>query len=277
MKHVIGGIALEIEGDCPPDEGLLSPQPPDITLQLTAVCSPVPLRPPGTPSIESDCWSGFLAGDTLMLCVAGGDPPETMRFELPRRGLRGRLHFRDDVRPRPFYYPADQLLIIHVLGVAGGLLAHAAAIAGRDGAFLVAGPSGAGKTTLSRAAAPLGACILSDERTIVRPRPGIPGQWLVGGTPWSGEGGFADNRSVPLRGILLLEQADRDELVPLSPARALALLYRCHFPPLWDPEAAARTLDHMERLVREVPAFLFRNRKGGQAAQLLLDRLGGAA
>ena len=39
------------------------------------------------------------------------------------------------------------------------------------------------------------------------------GGWLVGGTPWPGEGGFAENRSVPLRGLILLEQADRDELV----------------------------------------------------------------
>ena len=68
----------------------------------------------------------------------------------------------------------------------------------------------------------------------MRPAPGERG-WLVGGTPWPGEGGFAENRSVPLAGLVLIEQADRDELVPLSPARALALLYRCHFPPLWDP------------------------------------------
>jgi hypothetical protein len=276
MKHVVGGIALQIEGDCPPDAGALAPEAPDITLHLAAVSSPAPLRPPGAPALERASWRGFLDGDTVVLCIAGaGDPPEAMRFELPRRSLQGRLYFRDDVPPRPFCYPTDQLLVIHALGVAGGFLAHAAGIAGRDGAFLVAGPSGAGKTTMSRFAAPLGARILSDERTIVRPRPGADGQWLLGGTPWPGEGGFAHNSSVPLRGLILLEQADRDELVPLSPARALARLYGCHFPPLWDPDAAERTLDHLQRLVGDVPAFVFRNRKGPDAARLLLDRLGG--
>ena len=100
---------------------------------------------------------------------------------------------------------------------------------------------------------------------------------MLGGTPWPGEGKFADNRSLPLRGLILLEQSDRDELQPISPARALALLYRCHFPPLWDPVAAERTLDNLGRVVRDVPAFVFKNRKGPQAARLLLERLGGPA
>jgi hypothetical protein len=108
-------------------------------------------------------------------------------------------------------------------------------------------------------------------------RPARDGGWLLGGTPWPGEGGFADNASVPLRGLVLLEQSDRNEVVPLSPARALALLYRCHFPPVWDPAAAERTLDHLERLVRELPAVLFRNVKGPDGARLLLDRVGGVA
>src|SRR5262249_5772259 len=150
--------------------------------------------------------------------------------------------------PYPYRYPIDQLLVIHTLGVAGGVLIHGAAIRGRDSALLVAGPSGAGKTTMSRAAAALGARVLSDERTIVRPR---SEGWILGGTPWPGEGGFADNSTAPLAAIILLEQSDRNELIPISPARALALLYRCHFPPIWDPMAADRTLGHLERLVRE--------------------------
>ena len=53
--------------------------------------------------------------------------------------------------------------------------------------------------------------------------------------------------------LILLEQADRDELVPLSPARALAMLYRCHFPPLWDARAGERTLDNLERARARAP------------------------
>ncbi len=277
VRHVVGGIALEVAGDCPPDRGAVSLDPPAVTLQLASSVTSAPLRPSAVPLVEQDSWSGYLDGETVILCVGGPESPagDVMRLELARHGLDGRLYFRAGTPPWPFCHPADQLLVIHVLGVIGGVLTHAAAIAGRDGAFLVAGPSGAGKTTMSRFAAALGARVLSDERTIVRPQPDAPAKWLLGGTPWPGEGGFAHNSSVPLRGLIFIEQADRDELVPLSPARALARLYVCHFPPVWDPEACERTLGHLDQLVREVPAFLFRNRKTPEGARQLLERLGG--
>ena len=163
-----------------------------------------------------------------------------VRVELSRDGLEGRYLYDDDW-PYLLQYPLDQLLVIHALGVAGGALMHAASIAGRDGAFLVAGPSGAGKTTMSLAAAPLGALVLSDERSVVRPAPG--GGWLVGGTPWPGDGGFAEERSVPLRALILLEQSDRDELTADLARAGAGLLYRCHFLPLWDPIARERTVE----------------------------------
>ena len=283
MIHSVGGIGIAVDGDFTlPDERrrvvVTSPEPPDLLLRLTAARAALPLRPSGTPAVETDSWCAFVDDERVQLCVKDGTrtPAEVMRLELARTGLDGRYLYDHDW-PYMFQYPIDQLLVIHTLGVAGGALMHAAAIAGRDGALLVSGPSGTGKTTMSRAAAAEGAHILSDERTIVRPVAGDDGGWLVGGTPWPGEGGFAENRSLPLRQLIVLEQAEHDELVPLSPARALALLYRCHFPPLWDPAACERTLDNLERLVRQVPAFLFRNRKGPAAAQALLARVGGVA
>ncbi len=281
MNHVIAGIGVAVAGELALPDPLRhltarSDAPADITIRLVAARTSSPLRPAGRPAVETDSWVAFLDGDTLQICVKDTNraAPEVVRVELSRDGLEGRYLYDDDW-PYLLQYPLDQLLVIHALGVAGGALMHAASIAGRDGAFLVAGPSGAGKTTMSLAAAPLGALVLSDERSVVRPAPG--GGWLVGGTPWPGDGGFAEERSVPLRALILLEQSDRDELTPISPARALAMLYRCHFLPLWDPIARERTVSNLERLVRELPAFLYRNRKGPEAAEQLLARLGGAA
>ncbi|MCU1277617.1 MAG: hypothetical protein JWM53_1163 [bacterium] len=275
LTHVVGGVGIVLSGEFPTVAVAHSDEPPFTVLHLAAQRTTGPLRPHATPVCEVDSWAAFLDGEELHLCIkhSGHQPPEIVRIELPRDGLQGRfLHTHD--WPPPFVYPLDQLLVVHTLGVAGGALMHAAAIAGRDGALLCAGPSGAGKSTMSLAVASLGAHVLSDERTVVRRD--ADDRWLAGGTPWPGEAGLAENRSVPLRGLILLEQADHDELIPLSPARALALLYRCHFPPLWDQRACDRTLDNLERLVRDVPAFLFRNRKGIAAAEQLLARVGGA-
>jgi hypothetical protein len=276
----VGGMAFAVDGDHPGLRaiGTLDCDC-DVTLHLRARPCDEPLRPTGTPAFEVDSWAAFVDGNRLQLCgkSSARTPMEFTRFELDLRSLEGDLLFHGDMARLVFAFPIDQLLAIHTLAVAGGVLTHAAALAGRSGAFLVSGPSGAGKTTLSRAAHAVGARILSDERTIVRRAPDGDGGWLLGGTPWPGEGGFADNAALPLRGIMLLEQADRDELCPVSPARALALLYRCHFPPLWDAGASERTLQHLERLVREVPAFILRNRRGPDVARMLLDRLGGPA
>ncbi|HEX9104191.1 MAG TPA: hypothetical protein VF997_18390 [Polyangia bacterium] len=280
MNHVIAGIGVSIVGDVAFPEHLnrlyaRCDDPTEITLQLRAERSSAPHRPAGQPTIETDSWVAFVDGDTVQICGkdATRETPEAMRIELARDGLEGR-YLHDDGWPYCLQYPIDQLLVVHALRIAGGALMHAASIAGRDGAVLVAGPSGAGKTTMSNAAAALGGHVLSDERSIVRPI--ADGSWVVGGTPWPGEGGYNENRSVPLRALILLEQSDRDEFVPLSSARALALLYRCHFPPLWDARACERTVANLERLVGALPAFLFRNRKGPEAARMLLERVGGA-
>lgn len=280
MSHVIAGIGVSLAGDIAfPDQVddmvARCDDPIDITIHLTAARVASPFRPAGQAAAETDSWTAFVDGDTVQICakLPTRTTPEAMRIELARDGLEGR-YLHDDDWPYVFQYPYDQLLVVHALRIAGGALIHGASIAGRDGAVLVAGPSGAGKTTMARAAATFGGRVLSDERTIVRPVTG--GGWIAGGTPWPGDGGFAENRSVPLRALILLEQADRDELIPLSPARALALLYRCHFLPLWDHSACERTVDNLERLVSASPAYLFRNHKGPEAARRLLELVGGA-
>lgn len=278
---VVGGIGVTVDGDCanlnPPGD---APQPCDATILLHTRETDEPLRPSRAPAHEVDSWTAFCDGETLQLCVrapARHDPAirDIMRIELGLTSLEGLLwHRRGDGHLPLFAYPANQLLLIHALGLVGGLMAHAASIAGRDGAYLLPGPSGAGKTTMSIAAHDVGARVLSDERTVVKPtRDG----WVAGGTPWPGEGGYAENVTLPLKGIMFLEQAERDELVPVTPARALANLYRCHLPPVWDARSSQQTLDNLERLVREVPVFLLRNRRGRDAARMLLDRLGGPA
>jgi hypothetical protein len=282
VNHTIAGIDVALTGDFALPEELRHllarcDDPSEITVRLTAARGASGLRPDGPPTMETDSWVSFVDERELRICIkdAGRTPAEVARIDLARDGLDGRYVYDRDW-PYLFQYPTDQLLVTHALGIGGGALIHAAAITGRDGALLVAGPSGAGKTTISRAAAALGAHVLSDERITVRPS-AAHGGWVVGGTPWPGDGGFIENRSVPLKAIILLEQADDDELVPLSPARVLALLYRCHFLPVWDPRACERTIDNLERLVRERPAFLYRNKKGPAAAARLLEFVGGAA
>ncbi len=238
------------------------------------------LRPAGPPVVEADSWVAFRDGEVIKLCIKDGSraTPEAMRIELPRDGLAGRYFWlHDHDHPYPFQHPIDQLLVVHALGVAGGALMHAAAICGRDGALLVAGPSGAGKTTMSRAAAELGAPVLSDERTILRPA--ADGGWILGGTSWPGEvAGFAENRSVKLRGLILLEHADRDELDrAVAGTGAGAALSLPLSAAVWDPRGCALRSTTWSAWWARCPRTSIATRRVPSAARRLLAQVGGVA
>jgi hypothetical protein len=96
------------------------------------------------------------------------------------------IHRCGTVRQNVNRHSIDSVIrIIHTLALAseGGLLLHSASAIRNGSAFLFAGRSGAGKTTLSRHA-PADACLLSDEVSYVRRSGEIFVAW---GTPFTGE------------------------------------------------------------------------------------------
>jgi hypothetical protein len=123
-------------------------------------------------------------------------------------------------------YAIDSVLrILHTLILAprGGFLVHAASAARNGSAFLFAGVSGAGKTTISRLA-PAGAKLLTDEISYVR-REGD--RYMACGTPFAGELARAGkNMEAPVKTLFLLEQARENRITPVSPAEAARLLMR---------------------------------------------------
>lgn len=128
---------------------------------------------------------------------------------------RGRI--RQSANP----YSIDSVLrIVHTLALAreGGFLMHAASAVREDEAFLFAGVSGAGKTTLSRLAPP-DATLLSDEISYVRRQ---AGGYHAYGTPFAGELARAgENVRAPLRTIYLLEKGPENRITPLGKAEAV--------------------------------------------------------
>jgi len=123
-------------------------------------------------------------------------------------------------------YAVDSVLrIVHTLLLAqqGGFLIHAAS-AIRDGrAFLFAGVSGAGKTTISRLAPP-DATLLTDEISYVRPE---AGGYIACGTPFAGElARLGENTSAPLSTLFLLEKGSENRITPVNPGDAICSLLR---------------------------------------------------
>jgi hypothetical protein len=153
--------------------------------------------------------------------------------------------------PSPFHYPQDQILLMVALAGSGATV-HAAGAAVRGRGIFLAGPSGAGKTTLSRLLAAEGHGVLSDDRVIVR-REG--GAFALHGTPWPGDGGYAAPGGLPLAAAVFLAKGDANRLRPLAPAELAQRLLPVMSVPWFDGALAGRYLELCADLAASCPAF----------------------
>jgi len=171
----------------------------------------------------------------------------------------------------PLEFPLDELLFQRLLAARGGIELHAVGIvepsSGRG--YLFAGQSGDGKTTTARLwQETVGAAILSDDRIVLRREDG--GGWRMHGTPWHGEAELALPTSAPLTGIFVLTRGERNALVPMSPARAVAALLARGFPAFHDAPATARLVRRLQALAGEVPCRRFPFVPDGEAVRFIL-------
>jgi hypothetical protein len=117
-------------------------------------------------------------------------------------------------------YSIDAVLrIVHTLVLArqGGFLLHSASAVRNGKAFLFAGVSGAGKTTISRLA-PADATLLTDEISYVRK---LDDGYVAFGTPFTGElAKLGENISAPIGALYLLAQGHENRIDPVTAAEA---------------------------------------------------------
>ncbi|GAA2843854.1 hypothetical protein [Crossiella cryophila] len=109
-----------------------------------------------------------LAGPTELFV-----PQDSLRHVVLQRGRDVRIVLADGDRSLATYAVRAFREAFHrTQEEAGGLMMHAAACAGPDGAALIVGEKGAGKTTLLLSAGSLaGASYLANDRTVLRPGP----------------------------------------------------------------------------------------------------------
>ena len=156
------------------------------------------------------------------------------------------------IRQCPNPYSIDTVLrITHslVLAEEGGFLVHAASAIRSGAAYLFAGVSGAGKTTMARLA-PRDAVVLTDEISYVRR---IASGYRAYGTPFAGElARSGANTSAPVEALYLLEQGPENRIEPMArkdAARALMrhILFFAH-----EEEMVARVFDSVLEFLSRV-------------------------
>ena len=209
------------------------------------------------PSAKPSCWLtvqleppiGRTPGDVQVL--RGGSVWRIERgdfcAEFDARSRRGW------VRQSPNPYSLDAVMrIIHslVLAEEGGFLVHAASGVRNDRAFVVAGVSGAGKTTMSRLA-PADATLLTDEISYIR-RSG--NGYHAYGTPFAGElARVGTNLKAPLEALYFLEKGPDNRIVPTGDSEAAHALIRNILFFAHDPHLVKRVFDAAIEFVSRVP------------------------
>jgi hypothetical protein len=117
-------------------------------------------------------------------------------------------------------YSIDAVLrIVHtvVLAGQGGFLLHSASAIRNGKAFLFAGVSEAGKTTISRLAPP-DVTLLTDEISYVRKQ---DSGYVAYGTPFTGElAKLGENVSAPIAALYLLAKGPENRNQPIAPGEA---------------------------------------------------------
>jgi hypothetical protein len=162
---------------------------------------------------------------------------------------------RGRIRQTPSPYSIDAVLrIVHTLILAreGGFLLHSASAIRNRKAFLFAGVSGAGKTTISRLVPP-DATLLTDEISYVRRQ----GEGYVAfGTPFTGElAKIGENVSAPLAALYLLAKGEENRIDSIPAAEAARSLLANLLFFAEDKEAVQAVFNSAFEFVSRVPVF----------------------
>jgi hypothetical protein len=218
----------------------------------------LPPLPPETLFRSGGTWTAHPLGSRLVYAfrTTGPDAAPDRLLVVNRARTRAVLHvppFRAG-SPRPLGFPLDDLLFQHHLALAGRLVVHGCGLVVDEAAVVFPGHSGAGKSTTARLWSRLapGTLVLSDDR-IVLARAGRG--FRAHGTPWHGEGRFADPGQAPLAALFFLRHGRHTRATPLAVADAAARLFARTFPPPWDASAIGKTLEVCGRVAASVPAW----------------------
>jgi len=166
------------------------------------------------------------------------------------------------IRQSPNPYSLDSVLrIVHTLELAesGSLLMHAGSVVRNGKAFLFAGVSGAGKTTITRLAPP-DATLLTDEISYVRKSLMEVGSldptytYYAHGTPFAGElAKSGENVKAPLAAVYLLTQGPENRIDDVSKEEAAREILRSVLFFAEDPALVQRVFHAACDLVGHVP------------------------
>ena len=152
-----------------------------------------------------------------------------------------------------------------------GMPQHASLVE-KDGYGVVfLGPSGMGKSTQAKLWVEYqGADFIIGDRPGLRR---IDGQWIGFGMPWDGKDNIKQQKQVPIRALISLEQAPENSIRRLTKQEAMIVLLNQVMMPMWDDAAMALLTPLMGQLATEIPFYHLRNLPNKEATELTREAI----
>lgn len=228
---------------------------------------------PGSPPtfISGGPWEvhkGEHGGDRLAIwtSLGGGRREAMIRVDLSPALDHGEMSVHPRYAPGRTVrigYPLDEYLTARMLARRGGIVVHASAVAEQGGgAYVFAGHSGAGKSTIASIAEQNGLRVLSDDRTVLSVQDGVV---VAAGTPWHGSHASGSPDAVRVLGIFLLEQAAINQATTMPKDRAFSELMVRTVRPMAEPAEHVAVVNVVEQVVGAISAAVLRFRPDASA------------
>lgn len=202
------------------------------------------------------CLMGANPEGVVMWRMTGEAPFERVRFEWHPTAFEAM--YRSETHGL-YGIVAIVALVLRLLPV-GGMVLHGSAQVVDGQGIICTGPSGRGKSTISRLFDGCGVPVLTDERPVVRPCGAAGGGFRVYGSPWPSSGNFVMNASAPLKKIYFIEHGPEQVIAPLTTREAVLRLLDVAMVPWIDTAFFDPLIQTLEALLGSVPHAVLRFR-----------------
>lgn len=165
----------------------------------------------------------------------------------------------------------ESLGLEHLLAKYDRMILHASYIAADGGAILFTGPCQIGKSTQAELWRRYrGADVINGDRACLS---ADAGSVMAHGLPVSGTSRICYNRSMPVRAIVALEQANNNQLEFLTGGAALRVLYSGTWVNTWDSSDVESILTLIQNIVTHIPVVRLRCLPDRTAVDLLAEAI----
>ena len=166
-------------------------------------------------------------------------------------------------------FHALRLTYLYLAQKMGMVALHSASLLYKDKAWLFSGHSGMGKSTHTNLWKEIyDISLINGDLNLLAFENGQP---VVHGIPWCGTSGICTTKTVPLGGIILLNQAPTDRIEELSEDKKQLLISQRLISPTWTLELFERNMEIVENIISEILVCKLHCTKEPSAAQVMKE------